>query len=68
MRMHTIKQGNDLYLSRNDLLAALQETPPSEVGDDVLRFVSAFQQMILSVGGGLAAPAQPTDPFAHLRM
>lgn len=50
MRLHTVRHGRDVYVSRDDLLHALQETPPHGVHPDVLRFIDALREQLAHLG------------------
>ena len=65
MRLHTVRHGRDVYVSRDDLLAALSETPPAMVHPDVLRFLDVLRDQLASLGAdrpnipsGLVLPGQ----------
>ena len=50
MRLHTVRHGRDIYVSRDDLVAALGETPPSQVHPDVLAFLDVLKAQLLRLG------------------
>ena len=65
MRLHTVRHGRDIYVSRDDLIAALSETPPTAVHPDVLRFLDALKHQLTLLGSdrpnvpsGLVLPGQ----------
>lgn len=65
MRLHTIKHGNDVYVSRNDLLAVLGETAPHGVHPQVIDFIDTLRNNLARLGAdrqhrpsGLVLPGQ----------
>ena len=65
MRLHTVRHGRDVYVSRDDLMAALAETPPAGVHPEVIQFLDVLRHQLAMLGAerpniptGLVLPGQ----------